>query len=175
MTRAERFMPGGVPKHIRCYDNGGETADRYTIGSPPGQGSGGLVPLHEVGTEAEALALVASMAPGAWYSRPALRTHDAAGGIHVTDPAHRGVHWFQLRTARGVAHFRADNPTAALAMARRYYAEPELQPDWTHPKPFQVEARGNLDELHAEEYPEGSQPPWYYGPGGEWKRGPSGY
>jgi hypothetical protein len=24
-------MPGGVPKWVRCYDNGGETFDRYTI------------------------------------------------------------------------------------------------------------------------------------------------
>lgn len=30
-TRAERFLPGGVPRWIRCYDNGGRTADRYTI------------------------------------------------------------------------------------------------------------------------------------------------
>lgn len=30
-TRAERLMPNGVPRYIRCYDNGGETADRYTV------------------------------------------------------------------------------------------------------------------------------------------------
>lgn len=24
-------MPGGVPRWIRCYDNGGETADRFTV------------------------------------------------------------------------------------------------------------------------------------------------
>jgi hypothetical protein len=30
MTRAERFMPNGIPKHVRIYDNGGETYDRYT-------------------------------------------------------------------------------------------------------------------------------------------------
>ncbi len=34
--RAARFMPGGIPKHIRCYDNGGTekpsgTFDQYTI------------------------------------------------------------------------------------------------------------------------------------------------
>ncbi len=28
--RLERFAPGGVPKHVRLYDNGGESADRYT-------------------------------------------------------------------------------------------------------------------------------------------------
>lgn len=28
--RAERLMPGGVPKYVRVYDNG-ETADRYTV------------------------------------------------------------------------------------------------------------------------------------------------
>jgi hypothetical protein len=31
MTREERFMPNGVPKWIRVYDNGGKTADRYTV------------------------------------------------------------------------------------------------------------------------------------------------
>ena len=31
MTRAERFIPNGIPKWIRVYDNGGETADRYTV------------------------------------------------------------------------------------------------------------------------------------------------
>lgn len=40
--RAQRLIPGGVPKWVRIYDNGGETADRYTIvftkcGSMPGQ------------------------------------------------------------------------------------------------------------------------------------------
>lgn len=29
--REERFLPGGVPRWIRCYDNGGRTVDRYTI------------------------------------------------------------------------------------------------------------------------------------------------
>lgn len=24
-------MPNGKPRYIRCYDNGGETADRYTV------------------------------------------------------------------------------------------------------------------------------------------------
>ena len=24
-------MPGGVPRYVRCYDNGGKTADRYTV------------------------------------------------------------------------------------------------------------------------------------------------
>lgn len=27
----ERLLPGGVPRWIRAYDNGGETADRYTV------------------------------------------------------------------------------------------------------------------------------------------------
>jgi len=31
MTRVEKFMPNGVPKNIRIYDNGGETVDRYTV------------------------------------------------------------------------------------------------------------------------------------------------
>lgn len=30
-TRAERFMPNDVPRYVRIYDNGGETADRYTV------------------------------------------------------------------------------------------------------------------------------------------------
>jgi len=29
--RRERLMPNGVPHWIRCYDNGGETIDRYTV------------------------------------------------------------------------------------------------------------------------------------------------
>jgi len=29
--RAENLLPGGIPKWIRCYDNGGETADRFTV------------------------------------------------------------------------------------------------------------------------------------------------
>lgn len=29
--RTERLLPGGVPRWIRCYDNGGETIDRYTV------------------------------------------------------------------------------------------------------------------------------------------------
>ncbi len=28
--RIESLMPNGTPKYVRCYDNGGETADRYT-------------------------------------------------------------------------------------------------------------------------------------------------
>jgi hypothetical protein len=31
MTREERFMPNGIPKHVRIYDNGGETFDQYTV------------------------------------------------------------------------------------------------------------------------------------------------
>lgn len=31
MKRTERLMPAGVPRWIRCYDNGGESADRYTV------------------------------------------------------------------------------------------------------------------------------------------------
>lgn len=29
--RAERLMPNGIPHYIRCYDNGGESFDRYTV------------------------------------------------------------------------------------------------------------------------------------------------
>jgi hypothetical protein len=29
--RKEALMPKGNPKYIRVYDNGGETADRYTV------------------------------------------------------------------------------------------------------------------------------------------------
>lgn len=39
-SRTERLMPGGVPRYVRCYDNGGETIDRYTVvysGRIPGQ------------------------------------------------------------------------------------------------------------------------------------------
>ena len=30
-TRRNSLLPNGVPKYIRCYDNGGETFDRYTV------------------------------------------------------------------------------------------------------------------------------------------------
>ena len=29
--REESLLPGGRPKYVRCYDNGGETLDRYTV------------------------------------------------------------------------------------------------------------------------------------------------
>jgi len=29
--RLSRLLPGGTPRWIRCYDNGGETFDRYTV------------------------------------------------------------------------------------------------------------------------------------------------
>ena len=31
MTRKEQFMPNGIPRKIRVYDNLGETCDRYTV------------------------------------------------------------------------------------------------------------------------------------------------
>lgn len=31
IERTERLMPNGVPRYVRCYDNGGDTADRYTV------------------------------------------------------------------------------------------------------------------------------------------------
>ena len=39
--RKERLMPGGIPRWIRIYDNGGETMDRYIViytGNFPGRG-----------------------------------------------------------------------------------------------------------------------------------------
>lgn len=29
--RKESLVPNGTPKYIRCYDNGGASADRYTV------------------------------------------------------------------------------------------------------------------------------------------------
>ena len=29
--RANRLLPCGVPRYVRCYDNGGTTWDRYTV------------------------------------------------------------------------------------------------------------------------------------------------
>jgi hypothetical protein len=29
--RKNRIYPNETPKYVRCYDNGGETADRYTV------------------------------------------------------------------------------------------------------------------------------------------------
>ncbi len=31
IQRLEALKPGGVPRYVRCYDNEGETADRYTV------------------------------------------------------------------------------------------------------------------------------------------------
>lgn len=31
MTRTNNLMPNGIPRYVRCYDNGGETFDRYTV------------------------------------------------------------------------------------------------------------------------------------------------
>jgi hypothetical protein len=30
-ARQERLLPGGIPRYIHCYDNGGRSADRYTV------------------------------------------------------------------------------------------------------------------------------------------------
>jgi hypothetical protein len=30
-TRIERLCPNYIPRYVRCYDNGGETHDRYTV------------------------------------------------------------------------------------------------------------------------------------------------
>ena len=30
VTRYQRFMPNGIPRYVRIWDNGGRTADRYT-------------------------------------------------------------------------------------------------------------------------------------------------
>jgi hypothetical protein len=30
-ARELQLMPDGIPRYIRCYDNQGETADRYTV------------------------------------------------------------------------------------------------------------------------------------------------
>lgn len=29
--RANRLLPDGKPRYVRCYDNGGKTADSYTV------------------------------------------------------------------------------------------------------------------------------------------------
>jgi hypothetical protein len=29
--RFNRLMPNGIPRYIRCYDNGGKSFDRYTV------------------------------------------------------------------------------------------------------------------------------------------------
>jgi len=30
-ARYERLIPAGIPKWVRCYDNGGKSIDRYTV------------------------------------------------------------------------------------------------------------------------------------------------
>lgn len=29
--RMDSLLPGGIPRYVRCYDNGGESADRYIV------------------------------------------------------------------------------------------------------------------------------------------------
>lgn len=29
--RQKRLVPSGIPRYVRCYDNQGDTADRYTV------------------------------------------------------------------------------------------------------------------------------------------------
>ena len=31
IERAEKLLPDGKPRYVRCYDNGGKTADAYTV------------------------------------------------------------------------------------------------------------------------------------------------
>lgn len=31
LKRNASLMPAGIPKYVRCYDNGGKTVDRYTV------------------------------------------------------------------------------------------------------------------------------------------------
>ncbi|OAM91768.1 hypothetical protein OH491_24905 [Termitidicoccus mucosus] len=31
LRRHQQLLPAGIPKYIRCYDNGGKTFDRYTV------------------------------------------------------------------------------------------------------------------------------------------------
>ncbi len=30
-TRLHALLPNGIPRYVRCYDNGGATADRYAV------------------------------------------------------------------------------------------------------------------------------------------------
>lgn len=30
-ARANRLIPNGIPRYVRCYDNGGRSCDRYTV------------------------------------------------------------------------------------------------------------------------------------------------
>lgn len=30
-SRTDKLLKDGIPKYVRCYDNGGKTADRYTV------------------------------------------------------------------------------------------------------------------------------------------------
>lgn len=31
LSRRRNLMPRGIPRYVRCYDNGGESGDRYTV------------------------------------------------------------------------------------------------------------------------------------------------
>ena len=48
-ARLASLLPGGKPKHVRIYDNGGRTADRYTVvfcGNYKGRPVGWTLMLH---------------------------------------------------------------------------------------------------------------------------------
>jgi len=56
--RTALLFSNSIPKYVRCYDNGGESADRYTVvytgryRKPMGDGSGGLSWFQYVGMSA---------------------------------------------------------------------------------------------------------------------------
>jgi hypothetical protein len=78
--RVENLLPGGIPKWIRVYDNGGESYDRYTVIYSHSQsfGNRGWVPyvgmsanpFHPQGFgqhgEYRTVDLVEGMKPGQW-------------------------------------------------------------------------------------------------------------
>jgi hypothetical protein len=81
-TRLARLMPGGVPRYVRAYDNGGESADRFTVifsgryrHATNGAGVGLALsadPFHPlgVGQSFEWEGPAPDVAPGAWGGPP---------------------------------------------------------------------------------------------------------
>ena len=45
-SRQNTLLPGGQPKWVRCYDNGGITIDRYTVCFTRKQGGGTYIAMN---------------------------------------------------------------------------------------------------------------------------------
>jgi hypothetical protein len=88
------------------------------------------------------------------------------------------MHVFQVRLVghAGPIHVKANDPTQALELARRYSGILDAPVDVAAPHCFRVDACGRWDDLQDRELPIGQSLPWPGFPGeSQWERGASGY